>query len=174
MESATLANYTQIASFILTVILLVWPQFKGQWPQQPQIWAYIFLAIWVLTTTYLYFQKPKIAVYPGATKLALLFPGGDRIPQPQTLENIARWYALSNTTVLFDKKGNRTDIRTWTIFLVFEKDINPTYLHIVFNSPNTPAHEVKDFGSRHAVVWIAGDIPPGVVEFRVDKPLPMP
>ncbi len=170
MDSATLANYAQIASFILMVLAMLWPMFKGKWPDKPRILVYSFLAVWVVTTTYLYFKKPEVTVYQGTTSLKLLFAGGGQIPQPQSQENIYRWYALKNITVLFDKKGNRTDVPSWTIVLTFEKDISPTYLHIKSNGQNLPLHEVKDFSPRHAVISIGGEVPPGVVELTVDKP----
>jgi hypothetical protein len=75
MNLTKLAEIAQIASFVLTVALLVWPMLKRKMPQPMLSWPVLLvLAVWGLATIYLYFNPVR-----GEKDLAVMYEHWDKM-----------------------------------------------------------------------------------------------
>jgi len=107
---------------------------------------------------------------PVDTGISLRFSGGNETPTPEEGKNIYGWYALQIITQTINTRTQEeTRSRMWTIFLVFDKEVNPKRLNISSEGFAMPLHEVKEFRPRHAIIVINADLPAGVLNIKVDQ-----
>ena len=91
------------------------------------------------------------------TDFHLKFGGGNVLPVETSMANVARWYALANVVVLVAADGTRNEIKTWNIFIAFERSIDTR--QVLVNSKDAlPRYEVKDFSPKSAVIAFLGDL----------------
>ena len=84
----------------------------------------------------------ETAVAPASdidTHLSLKFGAG--LPLANHLSNIWRWYALANVVVIVSPEG-RKEIKTWNIFVTFEKPVNVSQVTVSSQS-TLPEYEVS-------------------------------
>jgi len=125
----------------------------------------IVLGIWIWIKEW----RKKSKAGPE-TLLSLRFSGGTETPLPEEVKNIYRWYTLQFITIVPNANiGKENESRIWTIFLVFDEEVNPKRLGISSEGFTMPRHEVKDFGPRHAIIVIGADLPAGVLNIKVDQ-----
>jgi len=111
----------------------------------------------------------KNKVWP-ATEISLRFSGENETPTPEGIKNIYRWYALQVITRIINTKTHEeTRSRMWTIFLVFNREVNPKRIDISSEGFTMPQHEVKNFSPRHTILVINDDLPVGVLNIKVDQ-----
>ncbi|MEH2502595.1 hypothetical protein V1290_001406 [Bradyrhizobium sp. AZCC 1578] len=109
---------------------------------------------------------PQADVTPASdidTHLSLKFGGGP--PLANHLSNIWRWYALANVVVIVSPEG-RKEIKTWNVFLTFEKPVNASQI-VVSSQSALPEFEVKDRESRSAIIAFMGDLKNLDLEIKV-------
>jgi hypothetical protein len=102
------------------------------------------------------------------THISLKFVDGP--PLANHLSNIWRWYALANVVVLITPEG-RKEIKTWSVFLTFDKPVNANQVVVSSQSP-LPQFEVKDRESRSAVIAFMGDMKNLDLEIKVLTSVP--
>lgn len=112
---------------------------------------------------------PGITAAPKETVLELQFYGDQRVPVETNMTNIHRWFALQNIVKSPLEGELRVISKTWAIFLVFDRPVPTRQLLVIAPSIQLPDYEVKDFGSRHAVVCFIGEIPAGNVKIQVQE-----
>lgn len=90
------------------------------------------------------------------THLSLKFGPAGSTPISTGLANIWRWYALASVAVVVLPDGNRKEIKSWNLFMTFEKPIDVK--QVVIEGGSLPQYEVKDRDSRSTVIAFLGDI----------------
>ncbi len=101
------------------------------------------------------------------TLLILSFHGDQRHPEPVKKENIFRWYSFQYISKNIEDES--VIGKSWLITIVFDVPVIPCRLKVVCSSKDFPVYEVKDFSTRHAIIYISGEIPPSNVEFIVEQ-----
>jgi hypothetical protein len=109
-----------------------------------------------------------------STSLSLQFYDDERAPVAVSLENVLGWYsAWSASAQISFKDAEGKDMvgqglrlpKTWTIFIIFNSNINIQQLVVEPSCANFPPHEVKWASSIYAIVMITGHVPSCVVRF---------
>jgi hypothetical protein len=91
-----------------------------------------------------------------------------RVPEVLLAENIFRWYHLRQGIVtIAPETREQTNFLMSTLFVTFEPEVIISSLRV--RSPNItlPAHEVKEFNQRYAIVAFAGALAEGTLEISV-------
>jgi hypothetical protein len=101
------------------------------------------------------------------THLSLNFGQTGTTPQATSLSNIWRWYALANVARMILPDGQMRDIKSWSVFLTFEKPVDVK--QIIVEGQGIPQYEVKDRDARSAVIAFLGDIVNASLRIRVDS-----
>jgi hypothetical protein len=100
------------------------------------------------------------------TSAVIRFIAGNNNPEKIEVRNIWNWYALCNIVYVHEQGGAVRELRTWSIFLVFDEPISAKQVLVESDAP-LPVYEVKNYGPRHAVIAFSGDIPTTVIRIRV-------
>jgi hypothetical protein len=79
------------------------------------------------------------------------------LPVETSMANVARWYALANVVVVVAANGKRNEIKTWNIFIAFERSIDTRQV-LVKSKDALPRYEVKGFSPKSAVIAFLGDL----------------
>lgn len=110
----------------------------------------------------------KVLEPAKAALLRLHVYADQRLPDVLLVENIFRWYYLRQGIVAISPEGREpTNFLMSTLFIAFEHDVVISSLKV--RSPNIalPAHEVKEFNQRFAIVAFSGPLTEGTLEFTV-------
>lgn len=91
------------------------------------------------------------------TRLSLKFGSAGSLPIEDGIANVARWYALANVVVMVAADNTRKEIRTWNVFITFEKPVQVRQV-VISSKDALPSYEVKDFGDKSAVIAFVGDL----------------
>ena len=93
------------------------------------------------------------------TGITLEFVSGQTSALASKVQNIWRWYSLIQTTRQLDQAGNLvSEHSTVTIFLSFDRPVNVRQMIVTSEGGLTlPAHEVKDWSIRHAIILFIDD-----------------
>ena len=106
---------------------------------------------------------------PAKTAMLRLHVYSDqRVPEVLQSENVFRWYYLRQVIATIAQDGTQTAVfPTTTVFISFEPEVEVSMFRV--RSPNLvlPAHEVKDFNQRFAIVAFGGQMAEGTLELAV-------
>jgi hypothetical protein len=100
------------------------------------------------------------------THLGLKFGPSGSSPIATDLANIWRWYALQSIAVMILPDGQRKEIKSWNLFMTFEKPVDVK--QVIIEGDKLPQYEVKDRDSRSVVVAFLGDISDASLRVRID------
>jgi hypothetical protein len=114
---------------------------------------------------------PKLSAFLRGTNnsahLRLHIHADERHPTRLLAENIFRFYQLRNV-LLAPLPGAGMAQGTCDIFFVaFQNDVRITTLEVSSPDMVLPAHEVKEYNPRFAIVSFMGELPGGTLELRV-------
>jgi hypothetical protein len=128
------------------------------WP----IWALLIVGISLLVTAWA--QRTPSA--EDHAQLTLRIYGDSRAPERITMINIWRWYYLPTGQVVYIDGVPRNSVNR-VLFVTFQPEVKISTLTV--NSPDMrlPAHEVKEFNQRYAIISFAADLPAGTLEIKV-------
>ncbi len=139
-----------------------------------EIWVFLPLVLVICATVILISRTfGWVGGYSKApTHLRLQFNPANQDVQGIELENIRTWYALYNTFTTLTINPNQPQaqpqqhvIRSWSLFLTFEKSIQSKQILVRSEGFALPAYEVKQSGDRHAVINFLGDLT-GVIDIN--------
>ena len=114
-------------------------------------------------------DKPKIV----KTDLRLQFQPNNLNPVCLDMHNIANWYAIRHEVNIQESpskkfpQGRQHQIRSWSLYLVFERLVALKQIRIDANGAQVPVIEVKDRSPRHAVILISGDMPAAILDINI-------
>jgi hypothetical protein len=112
-------------------------------------------------------QTPPLGDLLTITHLNLKFGHGSDLPVATANDNIWRWYALANVFRVIGKDGQSADIRAWTIFVTFDRSLDPKQIAVT-SKGSLPTYEVKERDYRSAVIAFSGDLVDIDVDIRVE------
>lgn len=110
-------------------------------------------------------QKPKVADH---ALLRLHLYADHRVPDALTAENIFRWYHLRQGIVTVMPDGvEKAAFPITTLFVTFEPEVRVSTLKVRSPDIVLPAHEVKAFNQRFAIIVFMGELTAGTLEVSV-------
>lgn len=152
-----LSGLVTLVSFI-GLIIICW-----NWEYKTPLGLFLGIIIGYLTC-YVYltntFQKPKRI----PTYLKIQFNNGKAMPLLISEANIWNWYTVAQILEMEDANKNKTVIKTWIIYLVFDQAVIMKQLKIDFGGATVPYHEVKNLTTRSAIIAVNENIEGTVVE----------
>jgi hypothetical protein len=101
------------------------------------------------------------------THLSLKFGPAGSTPIATDLANVWRWYALASIAVVVLPDGQRKEIKSWNLFMTFDKPIDAK--QVIIEGGGLPQYEVKDRDSRSVVIAFLGDIFDTSLKVRIDS-----
>ena len=113
-------------------------------------------------------SKRRVHAPVKSALLRLHVYADQRVPEALRAENIFRWYHLRHgITAIAPDTGQQTHFLMSTLFITFEPEVIISSLRV--RSPNIalPAHEVKEFNQRYAIVTFTGALTEGTLEIAV-------
>ena len=109
--------------------------------------------------------KPKVV---DRALLRLHVYADHRVPDALTAENIFRWYHLRQGIVTITPDGKETAaFPMTTLFVTFEPEVRVSTLKVQSPDIALPAHEVKEFNQRFAIIAFMGELTAGTLEVSV-------
>lgn len=119
--------------------------------------------LWVNSET----QRAKPKVVDRAL-LRLHVYADHRVPDALTAENIFRWYHLRQGIVTVTPDGKeQVSFPMTTLFVTFEPEVRVSTLKVQSPDIALPAHEVKEFNQRFAIIAFMGELTAGTLEVSV-------
>jgi|HubBroStandDraft_1064217.scaffolds.fasta_scaffold27716_4 hypothetical protein len=105
------------------------------------------------------------------TAIELEFRVGHQDAQVVQMKNIFYWYTFAFNVEARNRKGDlvRT-ARTWTLFVVFDRQV-PTIGLRVDGNITLPAYEIKSFSGRHAIIYFSGDLAGATIKVSANTAL---
>jgi hypothetical protein len=99
-------------------------------------------------------QAKALKLAKVRTEITLEFALGQTTAVASNLRNIWRWYSLAQVRRDLDHAGNlMREHTTVTIFLVFDRPIDVKQIMVSSEGGvSIPAHDLKDWGPRHAII----------------------
>jgi hypothetical protein len=130
----------------------------------------VVVATLILLLRYGPHRRPPDNPHPRLeTYIRLQFHHGAQEPDRIDSKNIFRCYSTAALTgVQPNQQGSPMArvVARW-LFLIFDRPVRISRLRLDPSGAQLPIHEVKSFSSRHAVVWILGDLAGTVINFQV-------
>jgi hypothetical protein len=113
---------------------------------------------------------PKLsAILRGANNTAsmrLHIHADERAPTKLQFDNIFRYYQLRNILLAPLPGGGMASGASTIIFMAFENDVKITTLEVSSPDMVLPAHEVKEYNQRYAIICFSEALPGGTLEVR--------
>jgi hypothetical protein len=114
---------------------------------------------------------PKLSAFLRGTNnsahLRLHIHADERHPTRLLAENIFRFYELRNVLLAPLPGDGMAQGASVTVFVAFQNDVRITTLEVSSPDMVLPAHEVKEYNQRFAIVSFMGELPEGTLELRV-------
>jgi hypothetical protein len=114
---------------------------------------------------------PKLSALLRGTNnsahLRLHIHADERDPTQLLAENIFRFYQLRNFLLAPLSGGGMAQGAPVIVFVAFQNDVRITTLEVSSPDMVLPAHEVKEYNQRFAIVSFMGELPGGTLELRV-------
>lgn len=109
--------------------------------------------------------KPK---FVDRALLRLHVYSDHRLPDALTAENIFRWYHLRQGIVTVTPNGKKqAAFPMTTLFVTFEPEVRVSTLKVQSPDIALPAHEVKEFNQRFAIITFMGELTAGTLVVSV-------
>lgn len=142
----------------------------------------LLVAIWYFTGQGMYalggfvawlgwwiFEPTQARAIVDKARLRLHVYADNRVPEALAAENIFRWYYLRHVIVTMSPAGEKTSaFPLTTLFVTFEPEVRISTLKVQSPDIALPAHEVKEFNQRYAIIAFMGGLTAGTLEVSID------
>jgi len=159
----------------LAIIFGVWSLAPEGWPKMPSWASLVGVGLGVLLVGLAAgliigdYRQSSAGRFVDTASLRLhIFPD-ERTPQRLSYENIWRWYYMRQVLVGIEKdtgKQVRQDI-ICTLFVTFDTPVKIGTLAVSSPDIRLPAHEVKEFNNRYAIIYFINPVPEGTLDLSV-------
>jgi hypothetical protein len=115
-------------------------------------------------------KRPRSGIPQELAKTAslqLMVYGDERSPLRLAFDNIWRWYYLRMAVIQVEMttaKEYKHELAT--LFITFDQPVEVGTLEITSPDISLPAHEVKEFTNRYAIIVFSDPLPSGTLEIR--------
>jgi hypothetical protein len=156
-------SITYAISAAVSLGLPYWATIKEQWSWP--LAASLAIVLFAATLTILRTLSGR-EEYSDTARLSMQTYGDARAPRMMHHENVHRWYQLKNVLNATDPETGQVHQSTvaTTIFLAFDTPVLVHTLEVHSPDIRLPAHEVKEFNSRFAIIVFTGEVPMGTLE----------
>lgn len=115
------------------------------------------------------FEPTQARAIVDRARLRLHVYADNRVPEALTMENIFRWYYLRQRLVTVTPEGKEiAAFPMTTLFVTFEPEVQISTLKVRSPDIKLPAHEVKEFNQRFAIIAFMGEMTAGTLEVSVE------
>jgi hypothetical protein len=155
--------WATILGGILIAIAPIWAAVAGA----P---GYLIFALALIALASALVIIPKLsAILRGTNNTAFMrlhIHGDERQPTMLHIENIFRFYQLQNVLLAPLPEGGMAPGASTTMFVTFDDDVKITSLEVSSPDMVLPAHEVKEYNQRYAIICFMDALPDGTLEIR--------